>query len=128
MRVAVVGARPVPDWMPSHALFLRLVEAAARFVRTLPPGAVVVSGGAAGVDTAARDSARARGLEVVEHVPDYAAHGKRAPLVRNAAIVDDCDELHAFPAPWSRGTWHAVRLAKAAGKMVTVHEVGACGA
>jgi hypothetical protein len=95
------------------------------FVRSLSRGAIVVSGGAHGVDSQAEDHARGCGLRVVSHKPDYAAHGKRAPLERNTLIVNDCDELHAWPAPWSRGTWDTIRKARAAGKPCTVHEVRA---
>lgn len=94
------------------------------YVSTLPDDAIVVSGGADGVDDAAAAAARARGLEVVEHLPDYKKYsGKLAPLIRNKLIVEDCDVLVAFPAPWSTGTWHAVRLAKDAGKEVDVRQI-----
>ncbi len=57
-RIAIVGARNHPN--------LDIVRA---YVRTLPAGSVVVSGGAAGVDTVAAGEARACGLTVVEYVP-----------------------------------------------------------
>ena len=53
MRVAIIGSRNYPD----------LLEVC-RYVRLLPAGTVVVSGGAIGVDQAAANAARGFGLEV----------------------------------------------------------------
>ncbi len=54
MRVAIVGSRECQD---RHS-----VEA---YVARLPAGAIVISGGARGVDTWAADAAHARGLATV---------------------------------------------------------------
>ncbi len=122
-RIAIVGARPAEIGSTGHALTLAIRADVKAFVRALPPGTVVISGGARGVDMDAATCARGNGLEVVEHLPDYARHGMRAPLERNTLIVNDADEVHAWPAPWSRGTWDTVRKARAAGKLCVVHEV-----
>lgn len=125
-RYAIVGGRPPrsPASDRDVAHFVRVLQHVRDYVSTLPDDAVVVSGGADGVDDAAAAAARARGLEVVEHLPDYKTHsGKMAPLVRNRLIVEDCDVLVAFPAPWSTGTWHAVRLARDAKKQVDVRQI-----
>jgi predicted Rossmann fold nucleotide-binding protein DprA/Smf involved in DNA uptake len=125
-RYAIVGGRPPrsPASPEDAAHFERVLQHVRAFVDTLPDDAVVVSGGADGVDDAAATAARARGLEVVEYLPDYKMYnGKLAPLVRNRLIVEDCDVLVAFPAPWSTGTWHAVRLAKDSGKEVDVRQI-----
>jgi predicted Rossmann fold nucleotide-binding protein DprA/Smf involved in DNA uptake len=55
-RVAIVGAREHPR--------LDLVR---EYVRSMPPGTVVVSGGAAGVDRVAEATAVERGLRVVSY-------------------------------------------------------------
>lgn len=105
-------------------LYLAICEAVVEYVATLPEGSVVVSGGAQGVDAVAAHQARTRGLEVVEHLPDYGRHGaKMAPLVRNILIVDDSDEIVAFPAPWSTGTWHAIGEARSREKTVCVMKI-----
>jgi len=59
MRVAVVGSRTFPQ--------MKLVE---WFIRDLPHGVTIVSGGAPGVDQAAVDYATRRGLETREHLAD----------------------------------------------------------
>ncbi len=125
-RYAIVGARPPkrPASPVDELHFERILEHVRRFVSELPEDAVVVSGGADGVDAVAAFCARERGLEVIEHLPDYVTHGRKlAPLVRNKLIVDDCDTLVAFPAPWSTGTWHAIRLASDAGKEMDVRKI-----
>lgn len=104
--------------------FFTICEAVVKYVATLPEGSVVISGGAEGVDKVAAHQARERGLEVVEHLPNYGAHGtKMAPLVRNILIVDDSDEIVAFPASWSTGTWHAINEARSREKSICVMKI-----
>ncbi len=127
-RYAVVGARPPRESSPSYeqdlVLFLAICEAVVEHVNSLPEGSTVVSGGAQGVDSVAVQAAKARGLAWKEHLPDYEKHGgKMAPIVRNILIVDDCDEMTAFVAPWSVGTWHAVSVAKEKEKAVCVKKI-----
>lgn len=86
---------------------------------------VVISGGAAGVDKWAVLVAKSRGMTYEVYEPDYEADGKAAPLVRNREIAERCTELHAFPGPESRGTWHVVGLAKKLGRKVVIHKEGA---
>ncbi len=122
-RVAIVGARPsATHGAPGRIVMACIAADVSAFMLTLPPGTIIVSGGAAGVDNAARLGAVMQGLYIVEHYPDYSTHGPRAPLARNTAIVDNATEVHAWPAPWSRGTWDTIRKARAAGKPCVVHE------
>lgn len=105
-RIAIVGSRDYPG--------LGEVEA---YVNTLPHNAVVVSGGARGVDSVAVARARARGLAVKEHLPDYRKYGRYlAPKIRNQAVVDDCTRLVAFWNLSSTGTTDAIERARLASK------------
>lgn len=109
-RVAIVGARSWPD----VAERIRVRQAVVDLVRRIhahDPHAVIVSGGAEGVDTWAAVAALAVGLEVVEHYPEPG----KSPLERNTVIVADCDILRAFPNARSRGTWDTINKARAAG-------------
>jgi predicted Rossmann fold nucleotide-binding protein DprA/Smf involved in DNA uptake len=108
-RIAIIGSRDYPD-----------LERVRAYVRSLPSGVIVVSGGARGVDSAAESEARRRGLEVVSIRPDYAQHGRRAPLVRNAEIVAQSDRVVAFWDEGSSGTAYTIRLARQAGKPVEI--------
>jgi hypothetical protein len=61
-------------------------------------------------------------LPTITCLPDYEGHRLAAPLERNTRLVAACDELHAWPASWSRGTWDTVRKARKEWKPVVVHE------
>lgn len=113
-RVAIVGSRDYPD-----------LDAVRVYVAALPAGTVVVSGGAIGVDTVAEQAARARGLEVIVHKPDWNRYGKSAGFRRNTLIVADADEVVAFQYNRSRGTQNSIDTARKMNKPVTViDEVG----
>lgn len=128
MKIAIVGCRPpkLAESTPANmALFQRLYNDAHQFAMSLPNGTTIVSGGAKGIDHAGASAVPKRWmhLHLIEHHPDYNTYGsKDAPLERNHLIVRDCDELHAWPAPWSRGTWHVINAAKKAGKRVVIHD------
>jgi len=111
VRVAVVGSRDYPD-----------LAQVGRYIRALPRGTVVVSGGARGVDSRAESAARNAGLVTDIYLADWDLHGKKAGYVRNMLLVDACDKLVAFWDGTSRGTKHAIELARSAGKRVVVFE------
>jgi hypothetical protein len=122
MYIAIVGARPPTilgrddsygAFQERVCLHERILQDVDVFVDSLPPGTIVVSGGAPGVDRRAVARAKLRGLEYKEYLPKYFKYGpKQAPLERNKEIVLDSDEVHAWPAPWSRGTIHALDFAE----------------
>lgn len=64
----------------------------------------IVSGGAQGVDTCARDYALAHGLKLTEFLPEYDKYGRGAPLRRNITIIEHADLVLAFWDGKSRGT------------------------
>ena len=68
----------------------------------------IISGGAVGVDTIAAHFARAQGFELIEILPDYATHGRRAPTIRNREIVRMADFVLAIWDFVSRGTAHTI--------------------
>ncbi len=95
-------------------------------VAALPAGTVVVSGGCRGVDSWAAEAARARGLAVVEHLPDLDGVRNRGEVARrhherNRRIVDDADRVLAFvSANRKGGTENTIRHALNAGKPVEI--------
>ena len=110
MRVAIIGSRDYPN-----------LEVVRSYVASLlSEGDVVVSGGARGVDKAAEEAAKARGLKVVSIRPQWGKFGRAAGFRRNSDIVAQCDRLVAFWDGKSRGTQDSIRKAKAAGKEVQV--------
>lgn len=115
LRVAIVGSRDF-----SH------LEWVDRYVDSLPEGAVVVSGGARGVDRRAEQAARRRGLKVESFTPLwYGADGKydgSAGFARNQKIVERAHAVVAFysGSSASSGTRHVMKIAEAAGKLALV--------
>jgi hypothetical protein len=109
MRLAIVGSRDYPN-----------LDEVRQFVDSLPNNTVVVSGGAGGVDTAAEEAARKRGLGVIIFPALWGAYGRGAGFIRNKQIVETADEVVAFWHNNSRGTAHTVGLAEKAGKPVKI--------
>ena len=109
MRIAIVGSR-------EYAHTEKVVD----YVRRLNEGTIVISGGAHGVDALAANVARTVGLVVIECLPDYEKHGRRAPLVRNKQIAEHCERMIAFWNGESAGTAHAIRCARDLGRPVKV--------
>lgn len=64
----------------------------------------IVSGGAKGIDTCAREYALKNNIKLTEFLPDYNKYGRSAPLKRNVLIVDYSDVVLAFWDGYSRGT------------------------
>ena len=94
MRVAVIGSRGLR------------VESLGEY---LPEGTTeIVSGGARGVDTSAREYALGRGLKLTEYLPEYTRYGRGAPLRRNITIIESADLVLAFWDGKSRGTKYVI--------------------
>ena len=80
----------------------------------------IVSGGAKGIDTCAREYALANGLKLTEFLPEYEKYGRGAPLKRNLQIIDYADKVLAFWDGRSRGTKYVIEQCKKRNKKVTV--------
>ena len=110
MRVAVVGSRHFAD-----------LGRVADYVKSLPPGASIITGSASGVDAAATKAAREKGIPV-QVIPasfdELADPGKSA--ARNRRLVESCDVLVAFWDGTSKGTRTTVERALDSRKEVHV--------
>ncbi len=80
----------------------------------------IVSGGAKGTDSLAKEYAIEKGLKYTEFLPKYDLYGKAAPLKRNKEIADYADKAIAFWDGRSRGTKNVVELFKKRGKDVEI--------
>ena len=80
----------------------------------------IVSGGAKGVDTCAREYALANGFKLTEFLPDYQKYGRGAPLKRNLQIIDYADCVLAFWDGQSRGTKFVIEHCKAQNKPIRI--------
>lgn len=87
----------------------------------LPEGVTeIISGGARGVDTSAREYALANGIKLTEFLPDYEKYGRAAPLKRNDLIIEAADLVMAFWDGKSRGTAYVIKKCRSTGKKVRV--------
>ena len=82
MKVAVIGSRGL---------------SVSDLGRYLPENTTeIVSGGAKGVDTSAREYAKKNGIKLTEFLPEYTKYGRSAPLKRNITIIEYSDIVLAF--------------------------------
>lgn len=106
MRVAVIGSRKIQ------------IDDLGRY---LPDETTeIVSGGAKGVDTCAKEYALANDIRLTEFFPDYRRYGRGAPLKRNLLIVENADLVLAFWDGASHGTKHTIDHAEKLGVPVRV--------
>ena len=72
----------------------------------------IISGGARGVDTSAREYATEHGLKLTEYLPEYNKYGRSAPLKRNITIIENADLVLAFWDGSSKGTKYVIENCK----------------
>lgn len=102
MKVAIIGSRDF--WVED-------------FGKYLPENvSEIVSGGARGIDSAARQYAQKNHIKLTEFLPDYAQFGNRAPLLRNLEIIDYSDLILAFWDGQSHGTRFVIENCRKQGK------------
>lgn len=76
-----------------------------------------------GADTYAKEFAIKHNLKLIEFLPDYEKYGRKAPLVRNKLIVENCDCLIAFWDGKSRGTKYTLDYATKLGKPTKIVQI-----
>lgn len=106
MKVAVIGSRNLIVQDLKHYLPEEVTE--------------IVSGGAKGVDTSAKEYADAQGIKLTEFLPEYGRYGRGAPLKRNISIVEYADLVLAFWDGKSRGTKFVIDECKKRNKPVHI--------
>ena len=90
MKVAVIGSRGLTvsnlqDYLP-------------------PDTTEIISGGARGIDSCAKQYTLKNGLKYTEFLPEYDKYGRAAPIKRNILIIDAAELVIAFWDGESRGT------------------------
>ncbi len=106
MKVAVIGSRNL------------IVKDLGKY---LPKGVTeIVSGGARGIDTCAREYANTHGINLTEFLPKYEKYGRIAPLKRNLQIIDYADEVLAFWDGKSKGTKYVIDNCKKRNKKIRI--------
>lgn len=69
----------------------------------------IVSGGARGIDSCAREYALKNKIKLTEFLPDYQKYGRYAPLKRNDEIIEYSDMVIAFWDGKSGGTRYVIK-------------------
>lgn len=113
MILAIVGSRDYTDW----DIFKASVD---DWCQTFGVPGTIVSGGARGADTLAKEYAAGRNISFREFPADWEKLGPSAGPIRNSQIVKACTHVLAFPSKKSRGTWDTINKARRANKSVTV--------
>ena len=81
----------------------------------------IVSGGAKGIDTCAREYALSHDIKLTEFLPEYSRYGRGAPLKRNLQIIIYSDLGIAFWDGQSKGTKNVIENCKKLNVKVDVH-------
>lgn len=110
MKVAVIGSRGLTidnlgDYLP-------------------PETTMIISGGARGIDTCAREYAHAHGLPIREFKPQYDRYpSQAAPVIRNELIIAEADLVLAIWDGKSSGTAGVIERCREIGKECRVIQV-----
>lgn len=106
MRLAIIGSRNISKF---------------DLTPVIPPGVTtIVSGGAQGVDTIARQYAKVKGIRLVEFFPQYDRYGRAAPIIRNKQIIENADKVLAIWDGKSKGTSFTIDQARKKGIEVII--------
>ena len=106
MKLAIIGSRSITD---------------VDIEEYLPEGVTeIVSGGAKGIDTLAKEFAEKNGIKYTEFLPDYNRYKKGAPIKRNEQIAEYSDCALALWDGASKGTMRTIKLFENLQKHVTV--------
>ena len=109
MKIGVVGSRDFDDYKKLE-----------KELNKIEGITVIVSGGAKGADTLAREFAEKNDIKLTEFKPDYEQYGRGAPIRRNKKIVEYSDQIIAFWDGESRGTKNTIDIAEKQDKPVTI--------
>lgn len=107
MKIAVIGSRNITVENLGKYLPKEITE--------------IVSGGAKGVDTSAREYALSNSIKLTEFLPEYSKFKKAAPLKRNLQIIEYADIVVAFWDGKSKGTKFVIDSCKKLNKKIVVY-------
>ena len=81
----------------------------------------IISGGARGIDTCARNYALTHNIKLTEFLPEYEKFGRIAPLKRNITIIQNSDIVLAFWDGSSHGTKFVIDKCREFGVKVVIY-------
>ena len=109
MKIAIIGSRnlkveALDEYLPSEV-------------------SEIVSGGAVGIDSCAREYAIRNEIKLTEFLPEYDKYKRGAPIVRNRKIVEYADEVIALWDGESRGTLSVIKYCEKIGKKCRIFRI-----
>ena len=109
MKIAIIGSRnlkveALDEYLPSEV-------------------SEIVSGGAVGIDSCAREYAIRNEIKLTEFLPEYDKYKRGAPIVRNRKIVEYADEVIALWDGESRGTLSVIKYCEKSGKKCRIFRI-----
>ena len=111
MKLAIVGSRNI--------MFENAYEILDKTIKK-EKVTTIISGGARGIDTVAKEYAINNNIELIEYLPDYKRYGRGAPLVRNSDIIKNSDFVLALWDGKSRGTKDSINKARKMNKTTKI--------
>lgn len=108
--LAVVGSRDFSDMKLFNSFLKSQIDTTA----------TIVSGGAKGADSMARDFAIQNKIPLIEFLPDWKKYKKAAGMIRNEDIINNADKVIAFHKNHSRGTANSILLATMMDKPIEI--------
>lgn len=115
MNIGVVGSRTFHNYSFMQLVLNRVT------LNVMEQPLTIISGGAKGADSLAKQYCEAVGIQIIEILPDWNKYGKSAGPIRNKEIVERSDYIIAFWDGKSRGTKYTIDMAERVGKKVFIY-------
>jgi hypothetical protein len=112
MKTIIAGSRTIED-------YTTVLDAVKQSGFTITE---IVSGTARGVDRLGERYGEEHGIPIERFPADWDTHGKRAGYLRNETMINYADALIAIWDGISKGTNHAINLAKEKGLKVFIYK------
>lgn len=104
MNLAIVGSR---DYTNYHE-FSKITS---NFIKKYGKPDIIISGGAKGADSLAKEYAKQHNIPIKEFLPDW-SKGLSAGPIRNSLIINNSTHVIAFPSRKGKGTQDSIKKTK----------------
>ncbi|MCK4653960.1 MAG: DUF2493 domain-containing protein [Candidatus Cloacimonetes bacterium] len=109
MKLAVIGSKEFTDYEKLVSILDKEKDVS-----------MIISGGALGTDTHAKQYSSQNKIKFLEFPPDYKKYGDKAKYIRDKLVVEHCDKIIAFWDGKCEGTKYTMDYGKKIGKPVKI--------